>query len=194
MRSAYGSHVLAPLPDRATTLTDAHIVAMRAGGMSTRAIRRALGLSEAAATAAGILESGRLVAAPDGEAPGPCGPGGARGSSGRRPQMDEVLDAVSRVSGIDRGTLIAPGQRRSVVRARQLAICLIREFCPKVSLLAIGLLLDRDPTTVFYGCRRAGVLLRRDRAFREAYQRTRRALKSRTFGMTPRVPEAGLRG
>jgi hypothetical protein len=154
---------------------------MRAGGMSTRAIRRALGLSEAAATAAGLLEPGRLVAAPAPapgggatNAPGPDCPGGPDGPGG--PGMTEVLAAVSRDSGIDCKTLIAPGQRQPVVRARQLVTYLIRELCPRTSLSAIGLLLDRDHTTVLYGCHRAAALLRRDRAFREAYLRTRRAL------------------
>ena len=87
--------------------------------------------------------------------------------------------------GIDRGALIEPGQRRSDVRARQLVMYLIRECCPQISLVAIGLLLNRDHTTVLYGCRRAEVLLRRDRAFREAYQRARRMLgvrKARSRG------------
>ncbi len=106
------------------------------------------------------------------------------------PGMAEVLDAVSRGSGIDRGTLIAPGQRRPAVRARHLVMYLIRELCPGATLQAIGLLLDRDHTTVLYGCRRAAALLRRDRAFGEAYLRTRRVL----LGIIPKVPEAGSRG
>ena len=119
--SVHSSRIPNPQPGRAATLTDAHIAAMRAGGMSIRAIRRALGLSEAAATAAGLLEPGRLVAA--------ATPGGgatnARGPAGRGPPMAEVLAAVSRDSGIDCKTLIAPGQRQPVVRARQLVTYLM---------------------------------------------------------------------
>ncbi len=55
-------------------------------------------------------------------------------------------------------------------------MCLIRELCPGVSLAAIGKVLDRDPSTVLYGCRRAEALRRRDRAFRETYLRIRHAL------------------
>jgi len=182
--SAHGSDIPTLLPGRAATHIDARIAAMRAGGMSARAIRRALGLSEAAATAAGILGAGilgagRLTAAPapHGAATGarePSGPG-ALGGSGE-PHMDAVLDAVARGSGIDRKTLVGPGQRRPAVRARHLVMYLIRELCPGTSLQAIGCLLDRDHTTVLYGCRRAAVLLRRDRAFRAAYQRARRGL------------------
>jgi len=178
-QSAHGGRIPNPRPGRAATPTDRRIAAMRAGGMSIRAIRRALGLSEAAATAAGLLEPGRLVAAPmpDGGATDARAPGG--------PGMAEVLAAVSRDSGIDCRTLIAPGQRRPAVRARQLVTYLIRELCPRTSLLAIGFLLDRDHTTVLYSCRRAAALLRHDRAFREAYLRTRRALT---------IPEPGSRG
>ncbi len=53
---------------------------------------------------------------------------------------------------------------------------LIRELCPGVSLAAIGKVLDRDATTVFYGCRRAEALRRHDRAFRDTYLRIRHAL------------------
>jgi hypothetical protein len=143
---------------------------MRAGGMSTLAIRRALGLSEAAASAAGLVELGPWLAAPapSREARPARGPGG--------PGMAEVLEAVARGCGIDRHTLVAPGQRQPVVRARHLVIYLIRELCPGTSLQAIGFLLDRDHTTVLYGCRRAAALLARDRAFREAYLRARGAL------------------
>jgi hypothetical protein len=179
--SARGGHIPNPWPGRAVTPTEARIAVMRMGGMSTRAIRRALGLSQAAATAAGLLESGPSAPAP---APG----GGATTARGPgSPRMAEVLDAVSRGFGVDRKSLIAPDQRRRAVRARQMVMCLVRELCPGVSLQAIGLLLDRDHTTVHYGCRRAAALLRRDRAFREAYLRIRRAL-------TYRVPEAGSRG
>ena len=178
---AYRRRIPDPQPYRAATLTDAHIAAMRAGGMSIRAIRRALGLSETAATAAGLLEPGRLVAAP-------VPAGGATNAHGLGgPGMAEVLAAVSRDSGIDCKTLIAPGQRQPVVRARQLVTYLIRELCPRTSLSAIGFLLNRDHTTVLYGCHRAAALLRHDRAFREAYLRTRRAL-------TEVAPEAGSRG
>lgn len=171
--SARGSDFPTPLPGRAATHIDARIAAMRAGGMSARAIRRALGLSEAAATASGLLELGRWVAAL-------ASGGGASHARGRRgpggPGLVEVVDAVARGAGIDRQTLIAPDQRQPMVRARQLVMYLIRELCPRTSLQAIGFLLGRDHTTVLYGCRRAAVLLRRDRAFRAAYQQARRGL------------------
>ena len=90
--------------------------------------------------------------------------------------MTEVLVAVSHCSGIDSEALMAPGQQRSVVRARHLIMVMIREICPGISLSAIGYLLNRDHTTVRYGCRRAAALLRSDPAFRAFYRRTRRAL------------------
>ena len=182
--SAYASHIRNAHPDRDRTSVDTRIAAMRASGMSIRAIRRALGLNEAAATAAGLLEPGRKVAA---RAPGIDSTNArspdCRGGSG----MAEVLDAVSRDSGIDREVLVAPGQWRPAVRARHLIMVMIRELYPQATLATIGLLLHRERTTVFYGCRRAEVLLHRDRSFHAAYRRTRLALKFVD-------PEAGSRG
>ncbi len=148
---------------------------MRARGMSATAIGRALGLSDAAALAAGLLVPGRLTPVPDPGA-GAASARGAGGSGPRVPRMVAIRDAVTRGTGIDREALIAPGQRQPEVRARHLAMGLIRELCPGVSLAAIGKVLDRDPSTVLYGCRRAEALRRRDRAFRETYLRIRHAL------------------
>ncbi len=64
---------------------------------------------------------------------------------------------------------------------------LIRELCTRTSLPAIGFMLNRDHTTVLYGCRRAAALLHCDRAFRAAYLRTRRVL-------IQGIPEAGSHG
>lgn len=101
---------------------DARIAAMRAQGMSATAIRRALGLSEAAATAVGLLGPGRLSPAPDpGRARGPA----PNGLVPRVPSVTEILDAVAQGTGIDREAMIAPGHRRSEVRARQLVMCLL---------------------------------------------------------------------
>ncbi len=143
--------------------------------MSVTAIRRSLGLSEAAAIAVGLLEPGRLAPAPDAGA-GATSVRGPGGLGPRFPSMVEIRDAVARGTGIDREALIAPGQRQPEVRARHLVMGLIRELCPGVPLAAIGKTLDRDATTVFYGCRRAEALRRHDRAFRDTYLRIRNAL------------------
>lgn len=148
---------------------------MRARGMSVTAIRRALGLSEAAALAVGLLEPGRLAPAPDAGA-GATSVRGPGGPDRRFPSTVEIRDAVVRGTGIDREALIAPCQRQPEVRARHLVMSLIRELCPGVSLAVIGKILDRDPTTVFYGCRRAEALRHHDRAFRDTYLRIRHAL------------------
>jgi hypothetical protein len=42
--------------------------------------------------------------------------------------------------------------------------------------VAIGQMLDRDRATVVYGCRRAALLLERDRDFRKIYLGIRRVL------------------
>lgn len=204
--SAYSHHFRNPPPGSAARSIDARIAAMRAGGMSVQAIRRALGLNEAAATAAGILEHGRLAVAPtpdahatdahatdanatDGGATNAQSPGGQGGSGDLG--MAEVLGAVSRDSGIDRETLVAASQWRPAVRARHLFMILARELCPQASLPEIGFLLHRDRTTVLYGCRRAEVLLHRDPAFRTAYLRTRRALIQGSPAGSPKVGSRG---
>jgi hypothetical protein len=166
---------------------------MQAGGMSAVAIRRALGLSEAAATELGLLEPARLATVPGPVAaarstPGPGGPGGGPGGPGGGPGGDlggdlgiaEVLDAVSRGTGIGREALTGPGQQQPAVRARHLVMCLSRELCPAVSVVAIGQMLDRDRATVVYGCRRAALLLERDRDFRKIYLSIRRVLTAGT--------------
>ncbi len=153
---------------------------MRAGGMSAAAIRRALGLSEAEAAAHGLVspkpgrpEPGRAAGARQGgslSVPRPV----SAGSVG--PRMLDVVDAVARAGGLRRKDLIGRGQTRPVARARHLAMHLVRELCPGASLPAIGFLLDRDHTTVLYGCRRAGKLLARDAAFLDLARRARRGL------------------
>ena len=175
---------------------NARLEAMRASGMSATAIRRALGLSEMKAVACGLVvpasarpASSRLGA---GAAPGRTGArvggAGARqtGTTGARGGgaeaagacMMDVVEAVARAGGVRPKDLIGRGQTRPLTRARQLAMHLLRESHPGISLHAIGVLLDRDHTTVLYGCRRAAALLARDGAFRELYERARRALAS----------------
>jgi hypothetical protein len=104
--SAPNKHVSGQVPGRGASHITARIADMRASGMSTRAIRRALGLSEAAAAAAGLLVPGRQAPA---SAPGTDSPDPRR-PAGRGPHIAEVLDAVSRCSGIDGKTLTAPGR------------------------------------------------------------------------------------
>ncbi len=92
--------------------------------------------------------------------------------------MMDVVDAVAHAGGVRPKDLIGRGQTRPLTRARQLAMHLLHEIHPGVSLHAIGFLLDRDHTTVLYGCRRAEALLARDGTFRELYERARREFAS----------------
>jgi hypothetical protein len=92
--------------------------------------------------------------------------------------MMYVVAAVARAGGLCPKDLIGRGRTRALTRARQLAMHLLHEIHPGVSLHAIGCLLDRDHTTVLYGCRRAEALLARGGAFRELYERARRELAS----------------
>ncbi len=175
---------------------NARLEAMHASGMSATAIRRALALSEMKAVACGLVvpasarpASSRLGA---GEVPGRTGArvggAGARqtkttgarvgGAEAAGACMMDVVAAVARAGGLRPKDLIGRGQTRALARARQLAMHLLREIRPGVTLHAIGHLLDRDHTTVLYGCRRAEALLARDGAFVELDERARRELES----------------
>jgi hypothetical protein len=175
---------------------NARIEAMRASGMSATAIRRALGLSEMEAVACGlvVLASARPASTRLGAGDAPGHPGARVGEAGAQqietsaarvggPEaagacMMDVVAAVARAGGLRPKDLIGRGQTRALTRARQLAMHLLHEIHPGVSLHAIGYLLDRDHTTVLYGCRQAAAMLARGGAFRELYERARRELAS----------------
>ncbi len=169
------------------------IETMWQGGMSTTAIRRALGLTADEALAAGIFApaavGGRCGPArqsrggrarpprdrrPKGTGETDPGGGAARDtaqssqaqSSQAGPAMIGVLNAVAQVSKVPAARLLGSGQERRQVRPRHLAMYLLRELCAGASLPAIGHFLGRDHTTVLYGCRRAEDLLARDAGFR----------------------------
>lgn len=187
---------------------NARLEAMRASGMSATAIRRALGLSEMAAVACGLVVPATARPASSrpgaGDAPGHTdarvGGAGARqtetnaarvgGAAGAC--MMDVVAAVARAGGLRPKDLVGRGRTRALTRARQLAMHLLHEIHPGVSLHAIGCLLDRDHTTVLYGCRRAEALLARGGAFRELHERARRELASPGHRATGAGPtEAG---
>ncbi len=156
-----------PQVSQTATALEARVAAMRAGGMSATAIRRALGLSQTAALASGVL----ALAQATGRAEARSESGGAE--LRRSWDIIEVRDAAARACGLCPETLSGHDRRQPAVRARHLAIHLMRELCPGVSLMAIGHLLDRDHTTVHYGRRRADALLRRDAGFRALHARAR---------------------
>ncbi len=104
------------------TALDARIAAMRAGGMSATAIRRALGLSEAAALASGLSTPKTVT-----EASGGAARGGAQGGAATRagsqcvgfcctPDIIEVRDASARACGLCPETLSGRDQGQSAVR------------------------------------------------------------------------------
>ncbi len=163
-----GARAPGAAPGRTTSL-GARIEAMRASGMSATAVRRALALSAAEAMAYGLLPP-TCAKAPPGR------PAGALAQAG--PEMMDVVDAVARACALGREDLLGRGQARPFARARHLAMYLVRELCPGASLPAIGHLLDRDHTTVLYGCRRAAALRARDAGFRALCARVYRELAS----------------
>jgi DNA-binding CsgD family transcriptional regulator len=157
-----------PHPDKPRpTPLQARLAGMWASGMSPVAIRRALGLSEAEAMMIGIFPP-RAAGRTGQPRPGPgSAPGTAAGPvPPRGPRMDAVIDAVARESGVGRAVILGHGQSRASVRARQLAMHLLRGLCPGASLSTIGHALGRDHSTVLHGLRRAEARLADDTGFR----------------------------
>ncbi|MFQ5776022.1 MAG: helix-turn-helix domain-containing protein [Kiloniellaceae bacterium] len=163
----------------------ARLEGMRALGMSQTAIRRALGLSERDAVAAGVIaprgmQTGNARPRPAalgrrGESAGAL-KDGAGAAPARGPRMADVVEAVARAAGLEAAALLGRVRDRRHARIRQLVMYLLRELCPGASLPAIGYLLGRDHTTVLYGCRKAAALLARDATFRALHDRARREL------------------
>lgn len=136
------------------------IRALRAGGMSAEAVRRALGLSARHAGALGLLGP---AAVPDPNAR-PGFPPAARPRAPAGPTMAAVLQILSEESGVSRAALVGPSQARALARLRHLLMWLLRERCAGASLPAIGHFLGRDHSSVLYGCRRCRRRLAEDPA------------------------------
>jgi hypothetical protein len=132
----------------------ARIAAMRAAGMSPRAVRRALGLSEREAVACGLADP---VLTPAVRPRGTPPPGGRRG-----PSLMAVADAVTRLCGVPRAQLFGVAQDRRTARVRHLLMYLLRELCAGASFPTIGFFMNRDHSTVIYGVRRVARDLPRD--------------------------------
>jgi hypothetical protein len=154
---------------------------MRARGMSNTGIRRALGLSEREAVAAGIIPR-RVIVERDTEesahdalpvdTPDADGPVNAS----RGPMMADVLAAVARAGNVSREEILGASHGRRLTPLRQLTMCLLRELCSGASLPAIGHFLGRDHTTVHYGCRKATLRLQSEPGFRLLYESVRTSL------------------
>ncbi|HSR72925.1 MAG TPA: helix-turn-helix domain-containing protein [Kiloniellales bacterium] len=142
-------------PDSGTRLAG-QIRAMRAGGMSAEAVRRALGLSARHAGALGLLGP---AAVPD-----PGARPAARPRAPAGPTMAAVLQILSEESGVSRAALVGLSQARALARLRHLLMWLLRERCAGASLPAIGHFLGRDHSSVLYGCRRCRRRLAEDPA------------------------------
>jgi hypothetical protein len=63
-------------------------------------------------------------------------------------RIDAIVDYISQETGFSREMLLSKRKTRPVVRARQLIYHLVYENCPELSLSEIGLLFERDRTTI----------------------------------------------
>ncbi len=83
--------------------------------------------------------------------------------------MVAVLAAVAQAGMVGQDEIVGASQGRRLTPLRQLTMYLLRELCEGASLPAIGHFLERDHTTVHYGCRKATMRLRGDPDFRLLY-------------------------
>lgn len=67
------------------------------------------------------------------------------------PLICEVLDIVTRVTGVSSQELIGPRRQRPASEARHLAFWLLVKVRPDLSLPAIGRAMKRDHTSIMYG-------------------------------------------
>lgn len=75
----------------------------------------------------------------------------------------QVADFVAERHGLTFQQLISQRRVSSVARPRQIAMYVMREVCPHLSLLAIGRLLGgRDHTTILHGIQRIEALIHTD--------------------------------
>jgi chromosomal replication initiator protein len=87
----------------------------------------------------------------------------------KRTSGHDVLRAVSTYYRLSIADLESPARYRSIARPRQLAMYIMRQRCPHLTLPAIGRLLGgRDHTTVMHGIGAIAVLLRDDHDLRHA--------------------------
>lgn len=71
----------------------------------------------------------------------------------------EVVRYVATLYDLSVDDLKGPCRARRVARPRQIAMHCVRRLCPHMSYPAIGMLLDRDHTTVMHGERKIGELV-----------------------------------
>jgi hypothetical protein len=156
----------------------AQLEAMRRGGMSSTAIRRALGLSAGQALAAGVIAPPRRSRA-GAQHESHAGVGAGSRPARRGLAMAAILAAVAEAAGVAPERLRGRAQDHALARTRHLAMLLLRERCAGASLPAIGDFLGRDHSTVIYGCRRAAERLAGDTDYRELRARALELLNGR---------------
>lgn len=106
---------------------------------------------------------------------GMCGPF-MTSSASREITMSDIAWEVSAHYDISRAVLLAPGRQRQLTFPRFLAMHLIREFKPDLTVMAIAEYFKFDHTSVLHGLRRAENLLEQDKDFRIAYEAIRSKL------------------
>jgi chromosomal replication initiation ATPase DnaA len=68
-----------------------------------------------------------------------------------------VIDLVARMHGCTSAEMKGPGKTKRVVAGRDAAMCAVAVFKPHLSRGQIGLLFNRDPSTVLHALRKRGI-------------------------------------
>lgn len=89
----------------------------------------------------------------------------------RHYDMDSIVDVCEHALELNKGDLVSPNRSNNVSEARQLAMFIIREKIPAITLVMIGDFFNRDHSSVIYAIRNAKNLLSVDRKVQSMYNR-----------------------
>ncbi len=76
--------------------------------------------------------------------------------------FNNVIDAVAQVMKVPRELVMDPAWNRDCIRARHLAMYIMKQYLPGAGSLAIGVFFSVDPNTVTYGVHRVKLHLIKD--------------------------------
>lgn len=95
-------------------------------------------------------------------------------------QVRQVVRLAAEHFGIEQHLIVGPVKPAEVIRARQIAMFVAYKWC-KTSLPQIGLVFDRDHTTVLHAWRKIGALVEKD----ESVARDVEAIRAKLFSIHP---------
>ena len=85
-------------------------------------------------------------------------------------KADDILEAVSALTGVPAETMKGPGRHARTVYARTMVSQLMRKHCVGWTFQNIGEFLHRHHTIIIYDLVRHKVLIQTDAAYRDTFQ------------------------